>query len=342
MAAERKSTARARRAGTGTRARPVARRRAAPAARPRRATRAPATPEVKRVLAPEILLTLNREHGYIRSLLDALVEQVRRLRPGRTPDYTLLYEMAHYLSIYPDEHHHPREELVYDRLGERDPESLPLMGEVLEQHRELARRGRELVAELERVTRGGKEPDNRRIAYLCERYTGFFRDHLHAEEQQVFRRATAKLRQDDWCAINVSARYADDPDFPARLAREYGRLTDFLSDRVSRVTEDVAVAEMFGIESIIETVAALTGALARGSAIVRRHTRAAVRDVRRATRGGSGVLARSRAVRETLRSQALAAGEELREVLAGLRAETVEPFGARVKALRRLVRADVG
>ncbi len=338
MATERGSAARVRRAAGGAGAKARVRRKPRVTQVPR-VQRLPAA--ARRTTAPGILLTLNREHEYIGSLLDALDEQAKKLRPGRTPDYTLLCEMAHYLVVYPDEHHHAREDLVYDRLAERDPESAPLMREVQEEHRELTQRGRELVAELERVTHGGKDPDNRRIAYLCGQYTSAFRDHLHAEEHQVFRRATAKLRQDDWCAINADARHVDDPDLPARLAREYDRLANYLDERIARLGEDVAVGQRFGIESIIETVAAVGDALLCSSVIVRRHANAALRDVGRAVRDRRGVISTSRAVHAALHEQVTASREELREVLAGLRAEAVEPFTARMHALKRLVRADI-
>jgi hemerythrin-like domain-containing protein len=340
VATERSATARTRRAKGGVEAK-VRARRAPRVTRVSRVQRLPAPTASRRARAPETLLALSREHEYIRSLLDALDEQAKKLRPGRIPDYALLYEMAHYLVAYPDEHHHAREELVYDRLAERDPDSAPLMREVQEEHRELTRRGRELVAELERVTRGGRDPDDRRIAYLCGQYTSTFRDHLHAEEHQVFRRATAKLRQEDWCAINADARHVDDPDLPARLAREYDRLANYLDERITRVGEDVAVGQRFGIESLIEIVAAVGGAMLRSSAIVRQHTNAALHDVNRAVRNGTGVLATSRAVHVALRKQIRAGRQELSEVIAGLRTETVDPISERMHALKRLVRADI-
>lgn len=79
----------------------------------------------------------------------------------------------------------------------------------------------------------------------------------------------------------------------------------------------------------------------RSSAIVRQHTNAALHDVNRAVRNGTGVLATSRAVHVALRKQIRAGRQELSEVIAGLRTETVDPISERMHALKRLVRADI-
>ena len=103
--------------------------------------------------APEIMVTLNSEHRYISSLLEALAEQADNLLPGRKPDYALMHDIVRYMASFPDEYHHPREDLVFDRLVARDPEARPIVEELLEGHREINRRSRELLGHLERITR---------------------------------------------------------------------------------------------------------------------------------------------------------------------------------------------
>ena len=116
--------------------------------------------------APEIMVTLNNEHRYIASLLEALAEQADNLLPGRSPDYGMIHDIVHYMASYPDEYHHPREDLVFDRLLERDAEAREVVEQLLEGHREISRRGRGLLEELSRVTSGDNPADNQKIKYL--------------------------------------------------------------------------------------------------------------------------------------------------------------------------------
>lgn len=292
--------------------------------------------------APEIMVTLNSEHRYISSLLEALAEQADNLLPGRTADYALMHDIVHYMASFPDEYHHPREDLVFERLVSRDPEARPLVEELLEGHREINRRSRELLGHLERVVRRGQAPDTQKLKYLCDRYIGHYWEHINVEEGRVFPRATAKLRPDDWFAVNAQAKYVDDPLFGSRVKREYARLSQYLGERVSRVTEDVAVAELFGIEALIETVATLGSAGSALQDIVRKRAAQALRDSRPSAGERRGLLGMSRALGAAAIDQAGAGAKEMREVIARTRAEIAEPFATRMKFLRRMVRDDAG
>lgn len=286
---------------------------------------------------------LNNEHRYIASLLDGLAEQADQLLPGRTPDYALMRDIAHYMAHYPDEFHHPREDLLFDRLVERDAACAEPVRQLRDGHREIYRRSRELLDELERITSSKHDADNTRLKYLCDRYIGYYWEHINTEEGKVFPLATAKLRQDDWFAINTQAKYVDDPLFGTRVRKEYQRLSQYLATRVERVTEDIAIAELFGIEALIEAVAAMGAAAGEMRAILGRRLRESVSESleesgeRLASREFATVAGLPAAL---LRGACVHAGDgarELAEVLRRTREELTEPFQARFAYLRKLI-----
>jgi hemerythrin-like domain-containing protein len=286
------------------------------------------------------MVSLNNEHRHIASLLDALAEQADRLLPGRTPDYAMMLDIARYMSEYPDEYHHPREDLLFARLTDRDPDSKPVIGELLEGHKEIMRRSRELLGELQRAARDGESVDNRRLKYLCDRYIGFYWEHINTEEGKVFPRATAKLRPDDWYAVNSKARYVDDPLFGSRVRKEYQRLGQYLGERVARATEDIAVAELFGVEALIEAVATLGGAIGEIRDILGRRLRASARDSFRGNEDDGAarrVAALPGAMFGSLREHSGAAAREIGAVVRRSRGELAEPFAARIGYLRRML-----
>lgn len=292
--------------------------------------------------APEIMVALNNEHRHIASLLDALAEQSDNLLPGRTPDYMLMRDIARYMASFPDEYHHPREDLLFARLRSRDAGTDAAVRALEEGHEEIYRRSRELRDALDGVVDGDGDADRRRLKYLCDRYIGFYWDHINTEEGTVFPLAMAKLRQDDWLSVNSESRQVDDPLFGERVRKEYRRLARHLAARVEKVTEDIAAAELFGVEALVESVVTVGAAAGEIRGILGRRLRLAVAG---ALQTSSRELAR-RELRSTLGIPVLAAAEMLSQAREGLteivsvadrtRAEIGEPFAARLRQLRKL------
>jgi hemerythrin-like domain-containing protein len=254
-----------------------------------------------------------------------------------------MLDIARYMSEYPDEHHHPREDLLFERLASRDPDSREVIGELVEGHKEIFRRSRELLTELRRATEDGSAVDPRRLKYLCDRYIGFYWEHINTEEGRVFPRATAKLRPDDWYAVNSKAKYVDDPLFGARVRKEYQRLSQYLATRVERATEDIAVAELFGMEALIEAVATLGEAVGEIRGIVGRRLRDSARESFRSAgaKGGRGewrpVSTMPAALLGSVRKHGGGAAREIGAVITRSRTELAEPFAARMQFLRKML-----
>lgn len=292
--------------------------------------------------APEIMVSLNNEHRHIASLLDALAEQSDNLLPGRVPDYALMRDIARYMAGFPDEYHHPREDLLFARLRTRDPGTETAVRALEEGHEEIYRRSRELREALDAVADDASAADMRKLKFLCDRYIGFYWDHINTEEGKVFPLAMAKLRREDWSAVNDQSRQVDDPLFGARVRKEYRRLARHLAARVERVTEDIAAAELFGVEALVESVVAIGSAAGEIRGIVGRRLRLAVGA---ALETSSRELGR-RELAAALRLPALAAAgllaearegfSEIAHVASRARAEIGEPFVARMRHFRKL------
>ena len=71
---------------------------------------------------PDTLFLLRLEHGNLSKLLGLIENQVAAADAGMPMDEQLLSLASEYFYDYPDRCHHPKEDLVYRRLGERDPE----------------------------------------------------------------------------------------------------------------------------------------------------------------------------------------------------------------------------
>ncbi len=298
---------------------------------------------VEACAAPGIMVALNNEHRQLASLLDALSQQSDQLLPGREPDHGLMQDIVRYMADFPDEYHHPREELLFERLVRRDPGSVEIVRVLEAGHAEIYRRSRELLDELERIVSRGTQADGRRLKYLCDRYIGFYREHINTEEGRLFPRATEKLRQNDWAAINAGSVGVDDPLFGARVRREYRRLSQYLAIRTEKIAEDIAVAELFGVEALVESLVVAGSAMGEIQGIVGHRLRFTIRECRAIASEGSVVFEPWRlrhlplSLAGSLRANAQAGAREVAEVLARSRDAVVEPVAIRLRYLRGLM-----
>ena len=102
----------------------------------------------------DVIDVLIEEHANLLSLLDALSEKSAQLRRGKIPDYPLLLDMVDYMLHYPDEYHHPREDLIYKLLLREDPSFSKLNDRLQREHQVLHRHSTDLFKMLVNICKG--------------------------------------------------------------------------------------------------------------------------------------------------------------------------------------------
>ncbi len=159
------------------------------------------------------------DHVNFARLLGLLERELAAFQAGDRPDYALMLDIVYYLRHYPDAVHHPREDVAFARLVERDPAMQLPIARRLQEHRVIASVGDELLALLQAVT---EEAMMRRatLESSVATYLVYYRHHLAAEEQEVIPRAAALLTPDDWAAV-AAAPAAPDPLFGDAFEARY-------------------------------------------------------------------------------------------------------------------------
>jgi hemerythrin-like domain-containing protein len=163
---------------------------------------------------------LGRDHRNLRLLLDIVEEEMNAYWVGRVPDLDLLRMIVEYTLHYPDLVHHPKENLVFERLVMRAPEAKAVIGDLLKEHRRLAELTRRFAAVLSDTARDVELP-RERLDSLTREYLLANRLHMHLEERYFLPRAMAVLTEEDWAAIDESLSHVDDPVFGERVAEAY-------------------------------------------------------------------------------------------------------------------------
>ncbi len=171
---------------------------------------------------PRAIMILQQEHKSLAKLLVLMRRLANELDDGRFPDIELLQEIGEYLSGYPELCHHPKEDLIFQRLQEIHPEILMPELDLPSEHRQLSGLIESYVLSLRDY--GGNATGNA-LAGTMRELVDSYEHHMLMEEQLFFPISISKLASDDWAAIGYAVSEQDDPLFD-EASTKYARLRD--------------------------------------------------------------------------------------------------------------------
>ena len=163
------------------------------------------------------------DHVNFATLLDLLEDHLDLFQRGAAPDYELMLDIMFYMAHYPDALHHPKEDLAFARIKEREVSARPIIDHLTEQHARLKKAGDALVIALDDIvngsitSRGHVEAPGR--AYIAD-----FRSHMQTEETAILPLAARLLRDSDWAVIEAAILHIDDPLFGKNGEERYATL----------------------------------------------------------------------------------------------------------------------
>ena len=169
------------------------------------------------------LAVWHAEHINFARLLDLLDEQVCAFHRGESVNYALMGDILYYLRNFSDRVHHPREDVAYARLVERDPDIRLVVNRLLQEHRVIATAGDEL---LNRVNEAAGDVLTPRAALeaATATYLVYYRHHLSTEERDVMPRVAQMLTEQDWAAVAATVPASPDPLFGDNVLERFGAL----------------------------------------------------------------------------------------------------------------------
>lgn len=142
---------------------------------------------------------------------------------GESADFALLEEIMRYATGYPDTHHHPVEDIVFDRLKQCEPAMADELDAVLAEHEDIIALGRRFLDAVEAVEEEAMV-SRAELLRLGRDYLTRLNRHMDAEEARLFPAATASLTESDWEQIRARIQDREDPLFGASRERAYSRL----------------------------------------------------------------------------------------------------------------------
>jgi hemerythrin-like domain-containing protein len=124
-----------------------------------------------------------------------------------------MLDIVDYLNDYPEKFHHPREDIAFSRLVDRDPMLGGTIDHLLHEHRIVATAGTALRSLLSTLLDGSFIARDT-VMSTAHLYLGYYRQHIGAEESAVLPAAAQLLTPADWQAVERAV--------PARVDRLFG------------------------------------------------------------------------------------------------------------------------
>lgn len=171
----------------------------------------------------EALTVWHTEHLNFAQLLDILEEQLSAFRRGEDPDYALMGNILYYMRNFSDRVHHPREDVAYARLAERDPGTQLVVNRLLQEHRVIATAGEDLLNRLNEAA-GDEVISRASLEAAAATYLVYYRHHISTEERDVMHRAAQVLTEQDWAEVDATVPTRPDPLFGADVLERFETL----------------------------------------------------------------------------------------------------------------------
>ena len=171
----------------------------------------------------DTLARWHADHVNFSHLLNLLEGQLALFHDGASPDYELMLDIMYYMTHYSDVVHHPREDLVFARVKQKDPSTRASIDALTGQHAHLKQAGEALASDIDDVVNGSVS-SRAQVEARARAYTADMRRHMGAEEATVLPAAAKLLTDADWTAVEAAIAHVDDPLFGASAQTRYASL----------------------------------------------------------------------------------------------------------------------
>ena len=144
---------------------------------------------------------LRDEHRDIEQLLKVLEDELKVFDRRERPDYEVIQAIIDYFQDYPDCCHHPKEDMIFDKLKARNPLAARRIGDVEAEHRQETER-LDRVAKVVRNVLLDREISRETFSTVVRDFIDHQRVHMALEERTLFPAAANALRPEDWREID--------------------------------------------------------------------------------------------------------------------------------------------
>lgn len=177
--------------------------------------------------AREILRELREDHRNMAIVLNLLEGAVQLASAGKDPDFELVGEIMRYMTVYPDAVHHPKEDVLYERLRNEFEELADGLDDVTRDHEAIATLGERLRDDVEAAIAGAALRRDKFIEDTTQ-YVRRLRAHMEWEENDLFERVETMLDAEPLEFDFAEYEHIKDPVFELEVEAGFKRLMSSL------------------------------------------------------------------------------------------------------------------
>ena len=184
--------------------------------------------------AAKVLAELREDHKNMALMINLLERESNRIYAGEEPDYELLQDIMHYMTVYPDAVHHPKEDRLYAELKAVRPDLSTGFERITMDHRHIAELSLRLRDDIASINAGNPV---RRKSVVADalRYVNTLRGHMQWEELDLFRRVDEMIRMGHDVLDAANLVHTSDPVFGPEVEENFGRLVACIREEAAAV-----------------------------------------------------------------------------------------------------------
>jgi hemerythrin-like domain-containing protein len=179
----------------------------------------------------KVLAELRQDHKNMSLMLNLLEYESNRLFDGEETDFELLQDVMHYMTVYPDAVHHPKEDRIYAELKTVRPDLSVGFDRITVDHRNIEELGVKLRNDISSVISGSMVPKNSVVADTL-RYVNTLRGHMQWEELDLFRRVEEMVGEGHEFIEAATILQTADPVFGPEVEKQFSRLFESVQERI--------------------------------------------------------------------------------------------------------------
>ena len=158
----------------------------------------------------EILGILREEHRNIEKLLLVLERELCVFNSAERPDYHVVQSVIEYFQDYPDCCHHPKEDVIFEKLKARNPTAAASVGNLEAEHGKGSKRLQRVARTVESIL-ADRDILRQSVDEIIRDFIDHERQHMAMEERVFFPAVIDVLQPQDWAEIYASLIVRMDP-----------------------------------------------------------------------------------------------------------------------------------
>ena len=172
-----------------------------------------------------VIKELRTEHANMERLLKILDKQIEIFEAAGQPDYTITQDIILYFLDFPDQCHHPKEDLLAQKLLGLSPNRAERLRGLAELHEELGALTRKVAGVVRRVLDEAELP-RAQVIRVVKEFVSSQRHHMEMEEEHFLPLADEVLSGADLEELESEIFQREDPLFGPETEKHFEMLRD--------------------------------------------------------------------------------------------------------------------